>query len=119
MAGMNIAGGRQGILSLTIKDLNALYAAYMQFVQNGGLFIPTTKKYHLGDEVFMLLSLMDEADRIPVAGKVVWITPLGAEGNRAAGVGVQFSDQDGGITRNKIEGYLAGALKSDRPTHTL
>lgn len=118
MVGM-IPGGRQGILSLTIKDLNALYAAYMQFVQNGGLFIPTTKKYQLGDEVFMLLSLMDEADRIPVAGKVVWITPLGAEGNRAAGVGVQFSDQDGGITRNKIEGYLAGALKSDRPTHTL
>ena len=119
MAGPSIPGGRQGILSLTIKDLNALYAAYMQFVQNGGIFIPTTKKYQLGDEVFMLLSLMDEPDRIPVAGKVVWITPLGAEGNRAAGIGVQFNEQDGGITRNKIEGYLAGALKSDRPTHTL
>ncbi|MGD8309819.1 MAG: pilus assembly protein PilZ, partial [Chromatiales bacterium] len=36
-----LAGARQGILSLTIKDKNALYAAYMQFVKNGGLFIPT------------------------------------------------------------------------------
>ncbi|MGD2117878.1 MAG: PilZ domain-containing protein [Chromatiales bacterium] len=110
---------RQGILSLTIKDKNALYAAYMQFVKNGGLFIPTNKKYNLGDEVFMLLSLMDEPERIPVAGKIIWITPVGAEGNRAAGIGVQFSDQDGGQARNKIEGYLAGSLQTDRQTHTM
>ena len=110
---------RQSILSLTIKDKNALYAAYMPFVTNGGLFIPTTKRYRIGDEVFMLLSLMDETERLPVAGKIIWITPVGAEGNRAAGIGVQFSDQDGGMARNKIETYLAGALKSDRPTHTL
>ncbi len=110
---------RQGILSLTIKDKNALYAAYMQFVKNGGLFIPTNKQYQLGDEVFMLLTLMEETDRIPVAGKVVWITPIGAEGNRATGIGVQFSDDDGGLARNKIEGYLGGALKTERPTHTM
>jgi len=110
---------RQGILSLTIKDKNALYAAYMQFVKNGGLFIPTNKKYKLGDEVFMLLSLMEEAERLPVAGKIIWITPIGAEGNRAAGIGVQFSDQDGGQVRNKIEGYLGGTLTSDRQTHTM
>ncbi|MES9845724.1 MAG: PilZ domain-containing protein [Candidatus Sedimenticola sp. PURPLELP] len=116
---MATPAGRQGILSLTIKDKNALYAAYMQFVHNGGLFIPTNKKYKLGDEVFMLLTLMDETERIPVAGKIIWITPLGSEGNRAAGIGVQFSDQDGGMARNKIETYLAGALKSERPTHTM
>lgn len=110
---------RQGILSLTIKDRNALYAAYMQFVKNGGLFVPTSKQYSIGDEVFMLLSLMDETERIPVAGKIIWVTPVGAEGNRAAGIGVQFSDQDGGMARNKIEGYLAGSLKSEKPTHTM
>ena len=110
---------RQGILSLTIKDKSALYAAYMPFVQGGGLFVPTKKSYRVGDEVFMLLTLMEETDKIPVAGKIVWITPVGAQGNRAAGIGVQFSDQDDGAARNKIEGYLAGALDSDRPTHTL
>lgn len=109
---------RNGILSLTIKDLSVLYAAFMPFVKNGGLFIPTNKNYRLGDEVFMLLNLMDEPEKIPVAGKVVWITPKGAQGNRAAGIGVQFSDSDG-TARSKIENYLAGALKSDRPTHTL
>lgn len=114
-----LPGGRQGILSLTIKDKSALYAAYMPFVKHGGLFIPTNKTYKLGDEVFMLLTLMDEKEKLPVAGKIVWVTPKGAQGNRAAGIGVQFSEQDGGGARTKIETYLAGALKSDRQTHTM
>ncbi len=115
------AGGapRQGILSLTIKDKAALYAAYMPFVGNGGLFIPTNKLYKLGEEVFMLLTLMDDSERLPVAGKIIWITPAGAQGNKAAGIGVQFGPQDNGQTRSKIETYLAGALKSDRATHTM
>ncbi|WP_426417805.1 PilZ domain-containing protein [Aestuariirhabdus sp. LZHN29] len=109
---------RNGILSLTIKDKAVLYAAYMPFVSHGGLFIPTNKNYGLGDEVFMLLNLMDEPEKIPVAGKVVWVTPRGAQGNRAAGIGVQFNEKDD-IARNKIETYLAGSLESDRPTHTM
>lgn len=80
-------GGRQRILSFVIKDKPALYAAYMSFVKNGGLFIPTNKRYNLGDELFLLLQLMGETERIPVAGKVVWITPEGAEGNRQVGQG--------------------------------
>jgi type IV pilus assembly protein PilZ len=111
-------GARSGILSLTIKDKAVLYAAYMPFIRNGGLFIPTGKSYKLGDEVFMLLNLMDESEKIPVAAKVVWITPKGAQGNRAAGVGVQFNDGDN-AARDKIETYLAGMLNSDRPTHTM
>ena len=110
---------RQGILSLTIKDKAALYAAYMPFVKNGGLFIPTTKQYNLGEEVFMLLTLMEDNERLPVAGKIIWITPAGAQGNKTAGIGVQFGAQDNGQTRGKIETYLAGALKSDRMTHTM
>lgn len=112
-------GGRQGILSLTIKDKHALYAAYMPHVRNGGLFVPTSNTYRLGDEVFMLLSLMEESEKLPVVGKVIWITPQGAQGNRTAGVGLQFSEKDGGPARTKIETYLAGALESERPTHTI
>lgn len=111
--------GQGGILSLAIKDKSSLYTAYMPFVKNGGLFIPTNKKYKLGDEVFMLLTLMDEKEKLPVAGTIVWMTPPGSQGNRVAGIGVQFSAQDNGSIRNKIEGYLAGALKSDRQTHTM
>jgi type IV pilus assembly protein PilZ len=112
-------GGQQRILSFAIKDRNALYQSYMPFVKNGGLFIPTTKRYQLGDEIYLLLQLMEEPDRIPVAGRVVWVTPVGAEGNRTVGVGVQFSEQDKGVARRKIEEILAGALKAERPTHTM
>ena len=110
---------RQGLLTLTIKDKSALYVAYMPFIKNGGLFIPTSKPYRLGDEVFILLTLMDQAERLPVAGRIVWVTPRGAQNKRAAGIGVQFSEQDGGQTQKKIESYLAGALGADRPTHTM
>jgi type IV pilus assembly protein PilZ len=112
-------GPQQGILTLTIKDKSALYVAYMGFVKNGGLFIPTSKPYRLGDEVFLLLTLMDDNEKLPVAGKVVWVTPRGAGGKRVAGIGVQFSEKDAGTTQKKIETYLAGALGADRPTHTM
>jgi type IV pilus assembly protein PilZ len=115
---MKMPGGKGGILNLTIQDKAILYSAYMPFIRNGGIFIPTNKSYKLGDEVFMLLNIMEAEDRIPVAGKVVWITPRGAQGNRTAGIGVQFSDQDD-TARRTIENYLAGSLESDRPTHTL
>jgi len=114
-----MASPSQGILSLNIKDKSALYAAYMPYVKNGGLFIPTKKQYSLGDEIFMLLSLMEDKERLPVAGKIIWVTPVGAQNNKEAGIGVQFSTQDNGSTRDKIEGFLAGALQADRPTHTM
>lgn len=110
---------RPGVLSLVIKDKSALYAAYMPFVKGGGLFIPSNKPYKLGDEIFMLLTLMDNKEKIPVAGHVVWVTPAGAQGGRAAGVGIQFSEKDSGVARGKIEGLLAGQLQSDKPTHTM
>lgn len=116
---MAARGAQPGILTLNIKDKAALYAAYMPFVKNGGLFIPTSKEYQLGDEVFILLTLMDSSERLPVAGKVVWLTPGGAQGKRQQGIGVQFSSQDNGATQRKIETLLAGALGSDRPTHTM
>lgn len=111
-------GGGKGILSLTIKDKAVLYSTYMPYVQGGGLFIPTPKAYKLGDEVFMLLTLMDEPEKIPLAGKVVWLTPKGAQGNRTAGIGVQINDPDN-VVQRKIETYLAGSLESDRVTHTM
>jgi type IV pilus assembly protein PilZ len=110
---------RPNMLSLTIRDKAVLYATYMPFVKSGGLFIPTTRTYALGDEVSMVLTLMDEPEKLPVTGKVVWITPSGAQGNRAPGVGVQFNGEEGVRVRNKIETILAGALKSERPTHTM
>ena len=119
---MGATGGaaRQGILSLALKDKAALYSAYMPFLRAGGLFVATPKRYALGDEVFLLLSLLEDKDRLPVAGKVVWITPVGAQGNRPAGIGVQFAETaEGEAVKGKIEALLAGLLQGERPTHTM
>lgn len=113
-------GARQGILSLAVKDKAALYNAYMPYLKHGGVFVPTPKRYFLGDEVFLLLTLPESSERLPVAGKVVWVTPPGAQGNRTAGIGVQFAEtSEGENVKGKIETLLAGTLNADKPTHTM
>jgi type IV pilus assembly protein PilZ len=114
------AASRPGVLSLNIREKSALYAAYMPALKGGGIFIPTNKSYHIGDDVFMLLSLLGDPNKLPVAGRVVWITPAGTQGNKVQGIGVQFnSDDSGTAARVKIEGLLGGYLHSSRPTHTM
>ena len=111
---------RQGILSLAVKDKASLYNAYMPYVRHGGIFVPTTKRYFLGDEVFLLLTLPESSERMPVPGKVVWVTPPGAQGNRTAGIGVQFADTpECENVKGKIEAMLAGTLTAEKPTHTM
>ncbi|MEO6365161.1 MAG: PilZ domain-containing protein [Luteimonas sp.] len=121
MSGIAGAGGaRQGILSLAVKDKAQLYNAYMPYIKHGGIFVPTPKRYFLGDEVFLLLTLPESTERLPVAGKVVWVTPPGAQGNRLAGLGVQFAETaEGDAIKGKIETLLAGTLNADKPTHTM
>ena len=109
---------RPSVLSLNINSKSALYAAFMPYLRNGGIFIPTTRTYQIGDEVFMLLSLMD--DPLPIAGSVVWVTPPGAQNGRAQGIGIHFNNDESAVeARRKIEGLLGGVLQSTRPTHTL
>ncbi|QEL65073.1 type IV pilus biogenesis protein [Oryzomicrobium terrae] len=111
---------RPSVLSLNINSKSALYAAYMPHLKNGGIFIPTNRSYHLGDEVFMLLSLMEDPTKLPIAGSVVWMTPAGAQNGKAQGIGVHFNDDESGKeARRKIEALLGGVLQSSRPTHTL
>lgn len=111
---------RPSVLSLAIKEKAALYAAYMPFLKNGGIFVPTTKPYKIGDEIYLILTLMDDPTKFPIAGKVAWITPAGANNNKAQGVGVHFpADEAGQRVRLRIEEVLGAALRSSRATHTL
>jgi len=110
---------RPAVLSLAIREKAALYAAYMPYLKNGGIFVPTNRSYQLGDEVYLILTLMDDPTRIPVAGRVVWISTT-AGGRTTPGIGVHFPADETGISaRKRIEDILGGALKSARPTHTL
>ena len=107
-----------GILSLAIHNKAVLQAAHMPFIRNGGLFVPTTDAYELGDEVFVLLTLPGDANRIPLAGKVVWITPPDCEGQRVAGIGIQFNEPEHPL-KAVVEDWLGDASQAERETHTL
>jgi len=106
-------------INLSIKDKNALYAVYMPFIRNGGLFVPTDRGYTLGDSITLNITLVEENEKLAITTKIVWITPKGAQGKRAAGVGVQFDGKDSGQAQKKIETYLAGIIADAKPTHTL
>jgi type IV pilus assembly protein PilZ len=111
---------RVGMLSLSIKERTALYAAYMPFLKNGGIFVPTTRPHQMGEQVYMLLSLLDGPVKIPLSGTVIWVTPSGAQGSRQQGIGVHFDTSEASQeVRQKIEGILGNALKSTRQTHTM
>ncbi len=114
------ATNRPTVMSLAIKERAGLYAAYMPFLVNGGIFVPTNKTCRLGEDIFLLLSLMQDEIRYPVAGKVAWITPAGASNHHSQGIGVQFpADETGRKLRQRIEELLGTALGSSRPTHTI
>ena len=108
---------RPGAISLNIKEKSILYAAYMPFIRGGGIFIPTARSYKLGDEIFMLISLMDDPHKFPVAGRVIWITPPGCHGNRVQGVGVQFKEDDSGVLAKNANRILAWRPASVEPFH--
>ncbi|NBB93291.1 MAG: pilus assembly protein PilZ [Gammaproteobacteria bacterium] len=110
---------QKGILSYNIESKQELYGAYMPFLINGGLFVPTRKQFKLGDEVLILLGLMGE-ERIAIPGKVAWLTPSGGRHTANSGVGVQFADSaEGQQAKSTIVSLLAGMLDSDKPTRTI
>lgn len=127
MAELPVAGSanapvvaRPSVLSLPIKEKAALYAAYMPFLTNGGIFVPTNKPYRIGDEIYLILTLMDDVTKYPIAGKIAWVTPAGANNNKAQGIGVHFSSDESGVrVKQRIEELLGAAIGSSRATHTL
>jgi type IV pilus assembly protein PilZ len=118
--GVAAAAARPSVIQLAIKEKAALYAAYMPIFFEGGIFVPTSRQYHLGDDVYVLLTLLDDPTRYPIAGKVAWITPVNAAGNRPQGIGVRFPNDDKARElKVKIEQALGANLSSSKSTHTL
>jgi len=114
------AGARPSVIQLVFREKGALYAAYMPMLSEGGLFVPTSRDYRLGEDIYLLLSLPDDPQRYPVAGKVAWITPANASGGRTQGVGVRFpTDEKTRGVRLKIEEILGTQVSSSKPTQTI
>lgn len=111
---------RPSVIQLVFREKGALYAAYIPLFGEGGLFVPTTREYKLGEDIYLLLSLPDDPQRYPVAGKIGWITPANASGGRTQGVGVRFpTDEKTRLLKVKIEELLGTSISSAKPTQTI
>jgi type IV pilus assembly protein PilZ len=119
-AASSAAASRPSVIQLVFREKGALYAAYLPILMNGGIFVPTTRSYKLGDDIYLLLSLPDDPQRYPIAGRVAWITPPNASGGRTQGVGVAFpADEKTRALKLKIEQVLGTQLQSAKPTQTI
>lgn len=111
---------RPSVIQLVFREKGALYAAYVPLFSEGGLFVPSTRDYMLGDDIYLLLSLPGDPQRYPVAGKVGWLTPANTPGGRTQGVGVRFpSDEKTRQLKVRIEEILGTSLQSAKPTQTI
>ncbi len=113
-------GARPSVMQLVFRERGALFAAFIPLFTEGGLFVPTNRVYLLGEDLYLLLSLPDDPQRYPVAGKVAWITPPNASGGRTQGVGVRFpADDKSRQLKIKIEEILGTQISSSKPTQTI
>lgn len=111
---------RPHVIRLDIPSVAALHAAYMPLIERGGIFVPTSRDYRLGDSVYVLFTLPGQPERHPVAGTVAWVTPAHADNGRQQGVGVQFPDEPRYVAlRDEIEKTLATDTEAKPLTQTI
>ncbi len=111
---------RPAVFTLVIRSKAALYAAWIPLLKGGGIFLPSNRSHTLGEEVIVLLTLLDDPTKVPLQGTVAWVNPPHSAGNRPQGIGVKLHESEAGRElKRKVEGLLAGALQSSRPTHTI
>ena len=111
---------RSGVLQLRMDTPMDLYQAYVPVFTEGGLFVPTSRDYQLGDELYGLLTLPQETKRHPLIGYVAWITPANAPAGRPQGVGLRFAADARGVNlKKKIEAALGPLLASKRTNYTV
>jgi type IV pilus assembly protein PilZ len=114
------SAARPSVIQLVFREKGALYAAYIPLFAEGGLFVPTNRDYKLGEDIYLLLSLPEDPQRYPVAGKIGWVTPANAPGGRTQGVGVRFpTDEKTRLLKAKIEELLGTSISSSKPTQTI
>ena len=116
--GFSTKAARPRVLSVSIRDVRTLAAAFMPFLKKRGLFVPTETDYAMGDEVFLVLKLL-ESEQFAVAGTVAWLTPSGAQSSRTKGIGVHFKGADGEKLNERIEELIKGVGSRRGATHTL
>jgi type IV pilus assembly protein PilZ len=107
--------------TVVITDKKELYRSYMPFIVGGGLFIPfneevTPNKVQPGQKMFIVFSMLESKQKIPIQGKVVWICKSGL----TKGYGVAFGDSAPmRALKENIENQITDLMAKKEATYTL
>lgn len=107
-----------GIIQVNIPDRKVLQSSYMPFVNGGGLFIPSNQAVKMDDEIFVLATLPDQSQKIPLTGKVIWISYKQTVG-KPQGFAIQLSGEKGIYYKMEAEKLLAGSMSLNHPSFTM
>ena len=107
-----------GIIQANITDRATLQASYMPFVNGGGLFISSQQPVRLGQEVFVLATLPDQSQKIPLTGKVIWINYKQSVA-KPQGFAIQLTNDKGAYYKAEAEKLLAGSLSLNHLSYTI
>ena len=107
-----------GLIQVNIPDRATLQASYMPFIQGGGLFVPSKNPIKMGEEVFVLAGLPEQTQKVPLTGKVVWISHKQTMA-KPQGFAIQLTGEKGIYYKNEAEKMLAGSMSLVRPSYTM
>lgn len=91
-------------ISHRFENTKQLQNAFLPFVSNGGILIPTTEKVELGEKIIVELLLPDNHS-VRFTGKVIWTTP-DIKHDIQPTIGIEFSEENAGEIRGKVNSYF-------------
>ncbi len=108
------------MISISLKDKPTVYYSYMPFFAHGGFFVPTSDPFKMGDEVLLMVDLLDHPDKFILRTHVAWINQNRTSNGQSQGIGLAFGDDETAIKcRMYVEEQLPGLLHTDRATYTM
>lgn len=108
---------RGGVLQVNITDINVLQASYMPHITGGGLFVPSTQVFSLGEDIFVLANLPGQNQKTPLTGKVIWVNLVATE-TKPQGFGIQLTGEKGRAYQEEAEKLLGNRLYSSTSSYT-
>lgn len=77
----------------TFSDLLSLKRAFMPFVVEGGIFIPTQNDYQLGELIKATITLPESKHDYTFTGEIIWISPKSFQNH--TGIGITCNGDEG------------------------
>ena len=106
------------IIPVSFPNKSELSLAYMSIIKGGGLFIRGDFTNHLGKLVKLQLTLAYKNEQLLAEGKIVWITPRGAQNGMVPGIGVQFCGSKSELVQRKLEQELSKLISNHCDSYT-